>query len=170
MKKVFFKISILFLTISLVFPSFLVPVYVVKANEVEESQVLSPQEKELADALQFMFDNAVVYDKNGYVKDINFDIIYDEYGYSKELARVENIIRFEKTLKADMGHCAVVAIQDTLGVAAISALISGGVVGMLQRKAAGEIAKLVAKTALKNIAPYAAAASLIWSFGRCMWF
>ncbi|GAA5399085.1 hypothetical protein V2H06_08005 [Streptococcus uberis] len=66
--------------------------------------------------------------------------------------------------------CAVVAVQDTLGVASVSALLSGGIVGLLQKKAAGEIAKLILKVGVKNVAPVAAAASLIWSFGRCMWF
>lgn len=30
--------------------------------------------------------------------------------------------------------CAVVAVQDTLGVASVSALLSGGIVGLLQKK------------------------------------
>ena len=40
----------------------------------------------------------------------------------------------------------------------------------LLKKAAKEIAKLVAKYAFKIASPAGAAASLIWSFGRCMWF
>lgn len=48
--------------------------------------------------------------------------------------------------------------------------MSGGIVGLVQRKAAAEIAKLILKVGIKNVAPAAAAASLIWSFGRCMWF
>ncbi|RCW16109.1 hypothetical protein CAC02_10480 [Streptococcus gallolyticus] len=170
MKKVFYKLSILVLTISLVFPLLMLPIHIAKAESVVENQSITNEEQKLADALQFMFDNAVSYDQKGNVKDINFDVIYEKYGYSEELAELEETVQYEKTLKADVGHCTIVAIQDVLGVAAISALMKGGITRLLQRKAATEIAKLVARTAIKNIAPAVAAASLIWSFGRCMWF
>ncbi|CQR26199.1 hypothetical protein BN1356_02556 [Streptococcus varani] len=142
------------------------------ANQKESvSQVdYTVQEQELTNALEFMFNNAVTYDSNGYVKDINFDVIYAKYGVTPELQQLEKTIFYEKTLRASAGHCAVVAIQDTLGVSAVTGLINGGIVGLLQRKASAEIAKLVAKYAFKNLVPVAVAASLIWSFGRCMWF
>lgn len=144
---------------------------------IVQTTEVSQEEKELTDVIQFMFDNAVVYGRDGLVKDINFDVIYEKYGYTEELSRVEAIVEDDLTIKpgvgfrkATAGQCAVTAIQDTLGVASVSALLSGGVVGLLQRKAAAEIAKLILKVGLKNVAPAAAAASLIWSFGRCMWF
>ncbi|MFS1664273.1 hypothetical protein [Streptococcus sp. zg-JUN1979] len=87
-----------------------------------------------------MFDNAIVYDELGNVHDIDFDIIYQKYGYTSELANVEEIVKndrenngFENQVlfrSANPGRCAVVAIQDTLGVGAISALIGGGIVGL----------------------------------------
>ncbi|HEL0552074.1 hypothetical protein [Streptococcus equi] len=83
---------------------------------------------------------------------------------------MENDVNADLMYKASAWQCTVTAIQDTLGVAAISSLLSGGIVGLVQRKAAAEIAKLILKVGIKNVAPAAAAASLIWSFGRCMWF
>lgn len=171
MKKILNKALLLFLGLTLVFPSLITATYVVQANEISNEQASYFEEKELADALQFMFDNAVVYDSNGLVKDIKFDVVYSKYGRLPELERVEKSIKYEKRLRSgDAGHCATIAIQDTLGVSAINGLLAGGIVGLLQRKAATEIAKLVAKYAFKNLVPAAAAASLIWSFGRCMWF
>lgn len=170
MKKVIYKLSILLLAISLVFPTIINPIHTVKADTISTNQTLTAEEQKLADAIQFMFDNAVIYDNKGNVKDINFDVIYQKYGYSDELANLEKTIRYEKTLRANAGHCAVVAIQDTLGVSAVTGLINGGIVGLLKRKASAEIAKLVAKYAFKNLVPGATAAALIWSFGRCMWF
>lgn len=171
MKRKMYKFICLFLAVFMGFVPVMTSGSVVYASEVDEASVeLSKEEYELASALEFMFDNAVIYGKNGEVLDINFQAIYNEYGYSPELAQVEKAIVAEKRTRADAGHCAVVAIQDTLGVSAITGLLSGGIVGLLQRKAAVEITKLVAKYTFKNLVPAATAASLIWSFGRCMWF
>ncbi|HEL2026805.1 TPA: hypothetical protein ACHVJE_001846 [Streptococcus suis] len=171
MKQILNKILILFLSLILVLPTLITTSYAVHANEIYNQSTLTPEEQELADALQFMFDNAVVYDSNGFVKDIKFDIIYSKYGHSTELEQVEKNIKYEKRLRAgDLKQCAIIAIQDTLGVSVINGLLAGGIVGLLQRKAAAEITKLVAKYTFKNLVPAAAAASLIWSFGRCMWF
>lgn len=169
--KNMYKFICLFFATLMGFTPVATSVSVVYASEVATSSIeLNKEEQELASALEFMFDNAVVYGKNGEVLDINFQVIYDKYGYSPELAQIEKVIVAEKRMRADAGHCAIVAIQDTLGVSAVAGLLSGGITGLLRKKAAVEIAKLVAKHTAKNIVPVAAAASLIWSFGRCMWF
>lgn len=130
--------------------------------------------KEIENDLNFILDNATTYDDLGNVESLDFNVLYAKYGRTSELVRLENQVNKDLTKKrfkrADASQCAVVAIQDTLGVSAVTGLISGGIVGLLQRKAVAEVAKLVAKFAFKNIVPAATAASLIWSFGRCMWF
>lgn len=169
--KIVYKFVCLFFAILLGLTPVVTSATVVYASESRAVGIeLSKEEQEIASALEFMFDNAVTYGRNGEVLDIDFQIIYDEYGYSPELAQVEKVIIAEKRMRADAGHCAVVAIQDTLGVSAITGLLSGGIVGLLKKKAAVEIAKLVGKYTFKNLVPSAIAASLIWSFGRCMWF
>lgn len=130
--------------------------------------------EEFENDLNFIFDNAVTYDDLGNVKSLNFDVLYARYGHTDELKKLENQVKKDmqqrRFKRADAKRCAITAIQDTLGVSAINGLISGGIIGFLQKKAAAEVAKLVAKYAFKGIVPGAAAASLIWSFGRCMWF
>lgn len=110
----------------------------------------------------------------GNVESLNFNVLYAKYGHAAELTKLENQVKEDiqqtRFKRADAKQCAITAIQDTLGVSAIQGLLSGGIVGLLQRKAAAEVAKLVAKYAFKGLLPAAAAASLIWSFGRCMWF
>lgn len=114
--------------------------------------------------------NEATYDEQGYVEDIDFNSIHSHYGDSQALTIVENDVNADLMDRANAWKCTVVAIQDTLRVAAVSSLISGGIVGLVQRKAAAEIAKLILKVGIRNVAPAAAAASLIWSFERCMWF
>lgn len=175
--KIFLTIAAAFMIGATVIPSSTSVIY---ANSVDgiatRTDTVSDEEKHLTDVIQYILDNAVVYGQDGLVKNIDFNAIYEKYGYSDELAHVEKIVNDDLSVKssitfrANIGHCAVVAIQDTLGVSAVSSLLSGGIVGLLQRKAAAEIAKLILKVGLKNVAPAAAAASLVWSFGRCMWF
>jgi len=107
------------------------------------------QEQQLTETIQYIFNHAVTYDEQGYVEDIDFNSIRSRYGDSQALTIIENDVNADLMDRASAWKCTVVAIQDTLGVAAVSSLISGGIVGLVQRKAA---------------------ASLIWSFGRCMWF
>lgn len=128
------------------------------------------QEQQLTETIQYIFDHAITYDEQGHVEDIDFNSIRSRYGDSQALTIVENDVSADLMDRASAWKCTVVAIQDTLGVAAVSSLISGGIVGLVQRKAAAEIAKLILKVGIRNVAPAAAAASLIWSFGRCMWF
>lgn len=169
--KNMYKFICLFLAVLMGFTPVVASTSVVYASEVGTASIeLTKEEQELASALEFMFDNAVTYGKNGEVLDINFQVIHDKYGYSPELAQVENVIVAEKRMRADAGQCAVVAIQDTLGISAITGLISGGIVGLLRKKAAAEIAKLIAKYTLKNFVPVATGVALLWSFGRCMMF
>lgn len=174
-KKIFVKILVCFSMISIVFPVFSNVGYVVNAdtNGISSVEYTSEEQKqidELTEIFDFMFNNAVIYDSLGNVSYIDFNVIYNKYGYSDELAEVEKVMNYEKSLRASAVHCAKIAIQDTIGVSALSGLIGGGIVGLLQRKATAEIAKLIVKVGFKNVAPAAAAASILWSFGRCMWF
>lgn len=122
--KNMYKFICLFFAVLMGFTPVATSVSVVYASEVATSSIeLNKEEQELASALEFMFDNAVVYGKNGEVLDINFQVIYDKYGYSPELAQVEKVIVSEKRMRADALHCTIVAIQDTLGVSAVAGLL-----------------------------------------------
>lgn len=162
------------MTLTLVIPFVLTPLSLVKADSTGSIELSGSvnyvQEKDLEEAITYIMDEATIYSSNGDVVDIDFNKVYAKYGYSDELKQVEEMVKSDQQDRADSGHCAVVAIQDTLGVSAINGLISGGIIGLLRRKAAAEIAKLVARYAFKSFVPAATAASLIWSFGRCMWF
>ena len=146
----------------------------VHASELETVNYSSSEyqkyEEQLTEAIEYILDEATIYNDNGVLKNLDFTKIYDKYGYSSDLQRVQKFVFYERTMKSDMKQCAIIAIQDTLGVTAVQALIQGGIVGLLQKKAAKEIAKLVAKYAFKIASPAGAAASLIGSFSRCMWF
>ncbi|QTZ58351.1 hypothetical protein MCPGFBBE_00451 [Streptococcus equi subsp. zooepidemicus] len=168
----FFKLITAFLTLTFLVTTTAPSVaYAATQNNIQNTQSNSAvQEQQLTEAIQYIFDHAATYNKQGYIENIDFDLIRSQYGDSQELTLVENDVNADLMYKASAWQCTVTAIQDTLGVAAISSLLSGGIVGLVQRKAAAEIAKLILKVGIKNVAPAAAAASLIWSFGRCMWF
>ncbi|PND47140.1 hypothetical protein AT575_08980 [Streptococcus penaeicida] len=149
------------------------------SNYHSQTDTIPYSEDDYTEAIQFIMNEAAIFDSYGKLIDIDFNKLYEKFGYSQELTKVESLVKNDSkkqlistpsTLRANAGNCAIVAVQDTLGVASVSALLSGGIVGLLQKKAAGEIAKLILKVGVKNVAPAAAAASLIWSFGRCMWF
>lgn len=131
-------------------------------------------ETEFTSDLGYIMDQAVVLDADGNVQNLDFGVLYAKYGHTPELMQLQNQVNKEtmqtRFKRADMRQCAIIAIQDTLGVSAVNGLISGGIVGLLKKKALNEIAKLVAKYAFKGLVPGVAAASLVWSFGRCMWF
>ncbi|OTO05094.1 hypothetical protein [Enterococcus sp. 5B3_DIV0040] len=142
------------------------------AEELKEKQEFYSSEeiKQLEADIDFFLNEAAITDVKGNIVDFDFDLVYARYGQLSELMQLEKIIFVTNSQRASAKQCAINAIQDTLGVSAIQGLISGGIVGLLQKKAAAEIAKLVAKYAFKGLLPATAAASLIWSFGRCMWF
>lgn len=177
-KSKFFCLAMTLLMALSIFVSAGTSVYAATDKDLERQPLNTiEQEKfgrEFENDLNFIFDNAVTYDDLGNVESLNFDVLYAKYGHTAELTKLENQVKEDvqqtQFKRANAKQCAITAIQDTLGVSAINGLISGGIVGFLQRKAAAEIAKLVAKYAFKGIVPGAAAASLIWSFGRCMWF
>lgn len=142
-------------------------------------QLLSSSEqtkfaKNFENDLNFIMQNATIYDEDGNVQALNFDVLYTKFGHTTELTQLEEQVNKDiqqnKFKRANAKQCAITAIQDTLGVSAVGGLISGGIVGLLQQKAAVAIAKLISKYAFKGLVPGVAAASLIWSFGRCMWF
>ncbi|MFL4358954.1 hypothetical protein [Streptococcus uberis] len=181
MKKLILKLLSITITISLLFTS-LLPSLVfayTNSNHHTKTATIPYSENDYTEAIQFIINEAAIFDSYGKLIDIDFNKLYEKFGYSHELIKVENLVKNDikkqsistpSTLRANAGNCSVVAVQDTLGVVSVSALLSGGIFGLLQKKAAGEIAKRILKVGVKNVAPVAAAASLIWSFGRCMWF
>ena len=177
-KSKFFCLAMTLLMALSIFASAGASVYAA-TNENLERQPLNTVEqekfsREFENDWNSIFDNAVTYDDLGNVESLNLNVLYAKYGHAAELTKLENQVKEDiqqtRFKRADAKQCAITAIQDTLGVSAIQGLLSGGIVGLLQRKAAAEVAKLVAKYAFKGLLPAAAAASLIWSFGRCMWF
>ncbi|MGT2776414.1 hypothetical protein ACVRZG_10410, partial [Streptococcus hyovaginalis] len=93
-KKIFVKILVCFSMISIVFPVFSNVGYVVNAdtNGISSVEYTSEEQKqidELTEIFDFMFNNAVIYDSLGNVSYIDFNVIYNKYGYSDELAEVE---------------------------------------------------------------------------------
>lgn len=181
MKKLILKLLSITFILTLLFTSLspsLVFAYV-NSNLQTQTVNITYNEDDYTEAIQFIINEAAIFDNYGKLVDIDFNKLYEKFGSSQELVKVENLVKNDITkqsisspaiLRSNVGNCAVVAVQDTLGVASVSALLSGGIVGLLQKKAAGEIAKLILKVGVKNVAPAAAAASLLWSFGRCMWF
>lgn len=175
------KLVCLAMTLIMVFGIFLsasVSAYAAIDNNPTKQPLTSNEQlifaEEFENDFNFIMQQAVTYDYMGNVKSLNFELLYEKFGKTSELTRLEEQVNKDTKQKrfrrASAQRCAINAIQDTLGVSAIDGLISGGIVGLLQKKAAAEVAKLVAKYAFKGLLPGVAAASLIWSFGRCMWF
>lgn len=177
-KSKYFCLAIVFFIISGIFAGAGTNVYATTNKQLENKPLNKIEQEKFSEGfendLNFIFDNAVIYDELGNIESLNFDVLYAKYGRTAELTKLEKQVKLDiqktRFKRSSAKQCAIIAIQDTLGVSAINGLLSGGIVGLLQKKAAAEVAKLVSKYAFKGLVPAAVAASLIWSFGRCMWF
>ncbi len=75
---------------------FLTPISAVKAEEVEE-EPSSADVLKLAEDLEFLMEDATLYDEYDNVIGFNFDLITERFGYIPEMAELEKEVNNSKT-------------------------------------------------------------------------
>ncbi|KIS08295.1 hypothetical protein AT54_00791 [Streptococcus equi subsp. zooepidemicus Sz12is] len=101
MNKIF-KLITAFLTLTFLVTTTAPSVaYAATQNNIQNTQSNSAvQEQQLTEAIQYIFDHAATYNKQGYIENIDFDLIRSQYGDSQELTLVENDVNADLMYKA----------------------------------------------------------------------
>ncbi|MGM0940345.1 MAG: hypothetical protein ACQEWU_05145 [Bacillota bacterium] len=147
------------------------------ASEQEDQEVL-----QLAKDLEFLMEEAAIYDSNDLVIGFDFELLEKRFGDVKEFKELEQEIKNDEneyikcetaseitTLRAKKGWkpCMIDAIKDHFGVAIIEAVLTGGFWAYLEKKAYKEAAKVLVKIGIGgNI--IAATSFLIYYSGKCL--
>jgi len=112
------------------------------------------QEKidKLAEDLEFIMEEAAIYDSQENVVDFDFDKLEAKFGKSKEFDMIKEDINNKKLsgnmqllAKKSWKGCMLDALKDHFGVAFIEAALTGGLWAYLDKKAYKEAAKLLIK-------------------------
>ncbi|MDN6166909.1 MAG: hypothetical protein L0J18_12225 [Tetragenococcus koreensis] len=153
------------------------PVTVAAANNSSDTYEPSEAEiEEVANMLEFMYTEAATTDSEGYIIDLNFDLISNEYGDSEELRKVEvmsedltsnAILPGRITLQQSFGDCMANSFYQMFGVS-----VAGGVFASVKTLLAGASWKAAAKVILSVVkasyAPYLVAGWLAVTVGLCL--
>lgn len=127
---------------------------------------------ETAKMLKFMYEEASTLDENGNVIDMDVDMIIEKYGNSPELQALKQQIEADKQTSyvsysfsgAKFQKCLFGAVADQFGVGVVTAIMEGGFIAYMKRKAYQEAAKLLLKFAVgSNIVGATAFLNLLWS-------
>lgn len=157
---------------------FLTPISAVKAEEVEE-EPSSADVLKLAEDLEFLMEDATLYDEYDNVIGFNFDLITERFGYIPEMAELEkevnNSNNVEKTgscevvllAKQSWKSCMISALKDHFGVAIIEVALTGGLWAYLEKKAWKEAAKLLLKIGIGGNA-IGAVSFMTWYSVKCL--
>lgn len=113
-------------------------------DEVNEKLV-----NQLAEALAII-DKANKVDYQGNIRNIDFKMLRNYFGNSELIDTLEKEFKYNKENRT-WTSCMLSAIKDQIGVSAISALMVGGLVSFLQKKAWKEAAKLIIKVVGKGV-------------------
>lgn len=164
------KITCLFL--GLITFSIFTPVVSATAKTNANTDYDMEQVYEVADMLEFMYEEATIKDESGNVVDLDFDKIRGEYGDSEDLQKLEAIIEDEKQSQSDIstfswGDCMLEAVADFLGVSAVGSLISGGIMALFKKRAWVAAAKLIIKTFGAQFTVAALAGTLAYFSVKC---
>lgn len=153
------------------------PVTVAAANTSSDTYEPSEAEiEEVANMLEFMYTEAATTDSEGYVIDLDFDLIGNEYGDSEELRKVEAmsedltsnaILPGRITLQQSFGDCMANSFYQMFGVS-----VAGGVFASVKTLLAGASWKAAAKVILSVVkGSYAAPLVAGWlavTVGLCL--
>lgn len=160
--------------VSLVFLSVFAPIFQtsVQASQVDDVDniELTAEEEakvdEVAEQLEFIYEKAATKDSEGYIIDIDFDMIEDEYGEFEEIAEFRAYMKQRKQLRSSWTDCMVDAIVDFYGLAGLGA-VGSSIVGYIKTKSWTAAAKILVGTFGAKIAVPALAAQLVYYSGKC---
>ncbi|MFN2747258.1 hypothetical protein ACINLE_18930 [Bacillus sp. z60-18] len=173
MKNVYKKILISFLAFLLIFSVVGSPVSSAKSNSNDQ------EIESLAEDLEFLMEEASIYDSNNKLVGFNFDKLTERFGEIEELQILEKEIK-EGTCepketsefqvlaaKGTWGDCMIDALKDHFGVALIEVALTGGLWTYLEQKAYKEAAKLLLKIGIGGNV-IGLVAFLTWYSAKCL--
>lgn len=124
----------------------------------------------IAEVLEYLCENAFIYDENGQIISIDFEAIRAKYGDSKELSEMESLIN-SAPLQRSFLSCMKDALLDICGVTLVGTIISGTVEKLITQKSWTELAKFLLKhipgLASKYVGVAGLVASLVYYAGKC---
>ncbi|MEK4683944.1 hypothetical protein MKY89_30080 [Bacillus sp. FSL W7-1294] len=125
---------------------------------------------ELAEAFQFMHEEAAIYNDKGQIIDFDFNKIEAKYGKHASLDALKQQVESDKSkngrVKRDFVGCIKESLMDFFGVNAVQAAINGGLSYYLEKKLWKEAAKIGVKFFVgSNVAGLAG--TLAYYGGKC---
>ncbi|MBU8568305.1 hypothetical protein KM914_18160 [Virgibacillus pantothenticus] len=125
------------------------------AKEQEDPEVLK-----LAEDLEFLMEEAAIYDTNNHLVGFDFEKLENKFGNIKEFNELqqeiengnsvvcendEEVMPLAASRKKGWKPCMTEALKDHFGIVAIEAVLTGGFWAYLEKKAYKEAAKLLIK-------------------------
>ncbi|MCQ6530605.1 hypothetical protein [Bacillus mycoides] len=141
--------------------------------QMQETAISGQDEQsivELAEAFQFMHEEAAIYNDQGQITDFDFNKIEAKYGKHASLDALKQQVESDKSkngrVKRDFVGCIKDSLMDFFGVNAVQAAINGGLSYYLEKKLWKEAAKIGVKFFVgSNIAGLAG--TLAYYGGKC---
>lgn len=165
------------LVMSVVAPTFNVSVNAQTVSDSEFTAEEMEKVEEVAEQLEFIYEEAAEVDEQGQIISINFDKIREKYGESEDLNQFEKEFKEFKeqqntsknmatVARSSWTDCMVSSIVDFLGVSGTYA-IGSGIKALITKKAWLAAAKAIVATAGTTVTIGAVAATLAYYSVRC---
>lgn len=162
------------LVMSVVAPTFNVAVNAQTVSDSEFTAEEMEKVEEVAEQLEFIYEEAAEVDEQGQIISINFDKIREKYGESEELNQFEKEFKEQQNTSKNMTTLArsswtdymVSSIVDFLGVSGTYA-IGSGIKALITKKAWLAAAKAIVAAVGTTVTVGAVAATLAYYSVRC---
>lgn len=144
-----------------------------------QNHAYNQQVEEVAQDLEFLMEEATIYDEDGNPIDFDFDKLRDRFGDQEGFELLEESIAMSSIPEGDVSangkysknpyvNCIYGSLLDLLGVGVVQAAMTGGLWAYLKKKAWTEAAKLIMRVAVgTNLATLTA--SIVYFGVKCNW-
>lgn len=169
-----FKVMIIG-AVSLMFLSVLAPLFQTSAqasqiDDIDNIELTAEEEEarvdEVAEQLEFIYEEASTKDSEGNITDIDLQMIQDKYGESEDLSEFIAFVEKQDQLRGSWTDCMLESIADFFGVASVGSL-GASFMAALQGKKWTAVAKVLVSAFGAKVTVGTLAGTLAYYAGKC---